>query len=139
MERLKRKLDEVNTNRSLFLSRLDESFPQGVKRHLRINEEEREVKLYYDELVNLSCIRNHYHLTFLTLADRIPKTLEETARLFLHYTTIIPKNSRTESGQPKKKIDMLRMKSSPLSQQVYEATSINPDSYLIRYFNDDLK
>jgi len=30
------------------------------------------------------------------------------------------------------------MKMTPFVQQVYETTTINPDSYLLRYFSDEL-
>jgi len=66
--------------------------------------------------------------------QKIRTNIVNLFKLFIHYTTVEPvKRSYEES---KNKIDLLRIKNTPFSQQLYEATTINPDSYIVRYFSE---
>ena len=91
--------------------------------------------LYYQDLIATNRIRDNYYLIYLCLGDKLVSHIGTIFKMFINYTTILQPQSHHEESKIRKKVECLRMKRTPLSQQVYETTTINPDSYIVRYFS----
>ena len=59
--------------------------------------------------------------------------------MFINYTSVIISNKFNEDSRIKRDANFLRTKYTPFSKQVYEATSINSESYINRYFGNDFR
>lgn len=54
--------------------------------------------------------------------------------MFINYTSILPATRFEEDWTIRRKTNYLRTKNNPFFKQVYEATTINENSYINRYF-----
>lgn len=59
--------------------------------------------------------------------------------MFINYSTLIPNTKFNEDIRLKREINYLRVKCSELSEQPYEATTVNSSSYISTFFKEELE
>lgn len=124
------KLNAIESSKSLFFKHFDETLREGEDPEL--------IKKYSSEVVNLNQIKDNFYLIFTSTGYKIKKKLTRIMQMFINHTTIIPNNKFNEDPRIKRRVNYLRTKFAPFSKQVYEATTINPASYINRYFDKEI-
>ena len=127
---IQEKLNSIESSKSLFFKYFDERLKEGEDPEL--------IRKYCSELINLNQIKDNFYLIFTSTGYKIKKKLPKIMQMFINHTTIIPNNKFNEDPKIKRRVNYLRAKSTPFSKQVYEATTINPASYINKYFHKEI-
>lgn len=138
LSNVKYHLDALKSNNHLFFHKFDHSVEGGSREQSYKAPSQEDIKNAYNSLTDLDQIKDNFYLIYTSIGYKIKKKLCTILQLFINYSTLIPREKYHLDSKIRRDANYIRVKESPFSKQVYEATSINQYSYINRYFAEDL-